>query len=361
VPRADGFTEVNSSVDFQRFVPVVAVAAVAVVAVALVVRGVGGSHSGTANTQQVLQDTIAGGKGARSGKFAATLTVALQGVPAQAAKPVSAKLSGAFDRTKTGQPQFELDGNVAAAGQSFPFGLLSKGERAFVTFRGTTYALPAGRLEAGAGATSPLASLGVNPQSWFTNVRDAGKAEVGGVSVTHLRADFDAGRAFADIQQAAAKSGQAGEIPQSAQKTISDAVKDAKVDVYTGESDHVLRKLAVAGQFEGTGPTGGQALRGTVNFDLQVNDVNRPQEIRAPGHAVPISRLGSALGASGLTLGSTGGGKTSAPARSRGDKHRKGPSKSNPSRRQRSSQAYVACVQQAQDIPALDKCQALLP
>jgi hypothetical protein len=352
---------VNFSADFQRFVPVVAVVAVAVVAVALVVRGLGGSHPETGNTQQVLQETLAGGKGARSGKFTATLAVALQGVPAQAAKPVSAKFSGAFDRAKTGKPQFELDGNVEAAGQSFAFGALSTGDKAFVRFRGTTYSLPTASLQrGGANSTSPLASLGVNPESWFTNVRDAGKTQVAGVPVAHLTADFDAGRAVADLQQAAAKSGQAGQIPGSAQKTISDAVKEAKVDVYTGQSDHVLRKLTVAGQFAGTGPSGGQALRGTVNFDLQVNDVNRPQEIKAPSHALPISRLGGALGSSGLTLGSGGsGGKAPRPTPNQGERHAK--SKTVPSRPKRSSQAYVACVQQAQDIPALDKCQALLP
>ena len=46
--------------------------AVAVVAVALVVRGLGGgSSSGGSSTQQVLQDTFGGGKGAGSGKFKA--------------------------------------------------------------------------------------------------------------------------------------------------------------------------------------------------------------------------------------------------------------------------------------------------
>jgi len=358
---------VNFSADYQRFLPVVAVVAVAVVAVALVVRGVGGgSNSAGGSTQQVLQDTFAGGKGAGSGKFAATLNVALQGVPAQAAKPVSAKFSGAFDRSKAGKPQFQLDGNVSAAGQSFPFGAVSTGDKAFVTFEGKTYALPAGSLQAGGPNTaSPLGSLGVDPKTWFTNVRDQGKAEVGGVPVSHFTADFDVTRAFADFQQAAARSGQAGQIPASARQTLSDAVKGATVDVFTGESDHVLRKLAVAGQFEGKGPTGAGTLKGTVTFDLLISEVNRPQEIRAPRHAAPIGRLSGALGASGLTLGGSAPTKTPAPARKREQSHGGSGTGSKHAgagtRPKRSSAAYVACVQGAQDLPALQKCQALLP
>jgi hypothetical protein len=357
---------VNFSADFQRFLPVVAVVAVAVVAVALVVRGLGGgSSSGEGSTQKVLQDTFAGGKGAGSGKFTATLNVALQGVPAQAAKPLSAKFSGAFDRTKAGRPQFELDGNVDAAGQSFPIGAVSTGDKAFLTFEGKAYALPAGSLQrSGVNTASPLGSLGVDPKTWFTNVRDQGKAEVGGVPVSHLTADFDVARAFADFQQAAARSGQAGQIPASTQQTLSDAVKGATVDVFTGESDHVLRKLAVAGQFQDKSPTGAGTLEGTVTFDLTVSDVNRPQEIRAPRHAAPIGRLGGALGASGLTAGGTGATKTSPPARKREQSHRKnggGRKTGTGATRRRSGSAYVACVQGAQDLAALQKCQALLP
>src|SRR5206468_8809491 len=182
--------------------------------------------------------------------------------------------------------------------------------------------------------------------------------EVGGVPVSHLTADFDVARAFADFQQAAARSGQAGQIPASAQQTLSDAVKGATVDVFTGESDHVLRRLAVAGQFEGKGPTGAGTPKGTVTFDLLISDVKRPQEIRAPRNAAPISRPRGALGASGVTLGGTGATKAPAPARKREQSHRK--SGAGAARR-RSGSAYVACVQGAQDLAALQKCQALLP
>ena len=186
-----------------------------------------------------------------------------------------------------------------------------------------------------------------------------GTTDVEGVRVVHLTADFDTARALADLRQAAAQSGQAGQIPNSTAKTISEAVKDTGVDIYTGESDHLLRKLTVTGRFEGSNPSGGQELRGTVRFDLQVSDVNRPQEIRAPRNAVPVSRLGDGPLGSNLTPGSAARPRRAKPARDRGGRGRTG--SAGTQRRQRTSQAYVSCVQQAQDLPALDKCQALLP
>jgi hypothetical protein len=376
-PPADALPGVNFSADFQRLLPVLAVAAVAVGAVALVVRGLSGSSSG-GSTQQVFDQALGGGAQATSGKFAATLSVSLQGVPGQAAKPVDASFSGAFDRSKTGKPQLDLDGTVAAAGQSFSFGVISTGEQAFVKFRGTTYSVPANRLQgaggsAAAASKSPLAALGVDPRAWFTDVKDAGEAQLGGVPVQHLTAKLDPAKMLGDLQKVAASSGQAQSVPGGTEQTIRDAVKQATVDVYVGKADHMLRKLTATAQLEAAG-TGGPAIRGTVAFGLEVSAVNQPQRISAPRGAAPVSRL------DGLDFGNLGSlsGKSSTPPtrssdqtkRQRTDKHQGGarqrparqrPARSGTSGRTRSGEAYVACVQRAEDLRALDGCQALLP
>jgi hypothetical protein len=351
---------VNFSADFQRLLPVLAIGAVAVIAIAFVVRGLGGGSSEAGSAQQVLDEALGGGKGATSGKFEASLSVSLRGVPAQVAKPVDARFSGSFDEPKSGKAQVDLDGTVDAAGQSVSFGALSTGDRAFVKFRGTTYELPAGQLrQSGASkGTSPLASLGIDPRSWFTNVRDAGPADVAGVPVEHLTADFAVGRAFADLQKVAARSGQAERVPSSTSQ-IADSVKQATVDLYTGKSDHILRKLTVTGQLEGSGASGGQGLNGTVDFDLAVSDVNQPQRITAPRNAAPIDELaGGALGSSSLGRPGSGGRGKATPSHGRSADHG---GRKRTSGSQRSGKAYVACVQGAADMQALDKCQALLP
>jgi hypothetical protein len=223
-----------------------------------------------------------------------------------------------------------------------------------VESRGKAYVLPAGSLQqsGGAAGVSPLTSLGVRPRSWFTNVRDAGSADVGGVPVQHLTADFDAARAFADLQELAAKSGPAAQVPDTTQKTLADAVKQAKVDLYTGKSDRVLRKLTVVGQLAGNAPGRGPAFQGTVNFDLEVTDVNQPQRITAPRNATPIGQPGGARLRTGKSSGKA------APRARRGAKHRASGGGAAP---KRSRQAYVSCVQAAADLQALEQCQALLP
>ena len=220
----------NFSADFQRFVPVVAVAAVAVVAVALVARGVGGAHSKTASTQQVLQETLAGGKGAKSGKFAGALAVALQGVPGQAANPLSAKFSGAFDRTKTGKPQFQLNATCRSRRAS-----ASPSERSRqVTRRSSNCGArrmscrPPAFARRRHGAT-PLASLGVEPRELVHERARRGQGTGGRRRrSTHVTADFDAGRRSPTCSRPPRRSGQGSQIPASAQKQQVDAVKSAK-------------------------------------------------------------------------------------------------------------------------------------
>jgi hypothetical protein len=181
---------------------------------------------------------------------------------------------------------------------------------------------------------------------------------VAGVPVQHLTADFDVDRAFADLQEAAARSGQAAEVPSSTSQ-IARSVKQATVDLYAGKSDHILRKLTVTGQLEGGGPAGGQGLHGSVAFDLAVSDVNQPQRITAPRHAAKIGELaGGAVGEAGPGK-ATGGGRGKAVA-GHGRKSDHGGGKRSAGT-QRSAKGYVACVQAAQDMQALAKCQALLP
>jgi hypothetical protein len=342
--------------DLQRLAPFIAVAVLAVAGLALVVRGVGGGGGGS-GAERVIERAFGEEGKVRSGKFNVTAGLSLQGAQQQAGD-VGLKAAGAFDQVG---PKFDLDLSATGGGEETSLRALSDGKQGFLRFGGRWYTVPKeqferlGERQAGAGQ-SPLSALGVDPRSWLRNPTDQGTAQVGGEATDHVSADVDTAKMVSDFQGLAERTGQAADIPPQMRETIEDAVKQARVDVYVGQADGALRRLVVTAQLDAAVVPGVPPMQGQLRFDVQISDVNRPQRFRAPRGAAPVSDLSDvpglgdlgALGGSGAGSGAGGGGAGSPE----GGKSRE---------RSRSGQAYVNCVQQAQDAAALEKCQALVP
>ena len=99
---------------------------------------------------------------------------------------------------------------------------------------------------------------------------------------------------------------------------LGKSIKSAHVDLYTGESDHLLRRLEVSANVSATGQT--QALLGglstaDVKVLLEFSDLNQPQTITAPSNPESPSQLLPALqqlvGALQGATGSSGSGFSS--------------------------------------------------
>jgi hypothetical protein len=75
---------------------------------------------------------------------------------------------------------------------------------------------------------------------------------------------------------------------------LESAITSASVDVYTGVSDHLLRRVQIALAFT-VPPIAGGALGGlrggTLDLDLTLSDLGRPQSIGAPPDVQPSSKL----------------------------------------------------------------------
>jgi hypothetical protein len=79
---------------------------------------------------------------------------------------------------------------------------------------------------------------------------------------------------------------------------LAKSIKSAHVDVYTGQGDHLLRRLEVSATVSGTPQT--QAILGglstaDVKLLLEFSDLNKPQTIAAPSNPQPPSQLLPAL------------------------------------------------------------------
>ena len=81
------------------------------------------------------------------------------------------------------------------------------------------------------------------------------------------------------------------------------AVKDPRVEIYTGKDDQILRRMVVNLAIDEQQ----SATTGTVAFDLSILDLNEDQEITAPDDAKPFDELLGQLGGLGLGGGGLGG------------------------------------------------------
>jgi hypothetical protein len=363
---------------------VTALASLAVALVALVVSGCGGGSSGDAST--LLRQTFSGPHAVNSGNLSFALTVSPSG-SSSLNGPISLSFGGPFQNLGRGKlPQSNFTISVSAFGKTGSLGILSTGTNGYVTLSGTSYQLPAStfqRLESSfaqlasspgtSGGGSTLGKLGIDPLHWLVNPSVVGNESVGGASTTHIRAGVDVGALVNDLNTFLQKASSlgvsgAGRIPTTISATtrqrIVNEVKSPSFDVWTGNADKTIRKLAISL----TLPVGGQISRllgglrlAVIGMTMQYGNLNQPQRIVAPTNVRPFTEfetrlrsllqalqatvggsLGGTSGSSGgTTPGATGGsGTTTAPG---------------------GVQAYTQCIQSAGgNVSKMQRCAALL-
>src|SRR4051794_247866 len=288
-------------------------------ACAFLVAGCGSSDDDSVDS--LLKDNFAGGKSVKSGKLDHQLDPDLKGVESLKG-PVRLKLTGPFQSAdKDELPKFDFTLGITSGGQTFTAGGTSMGDKGYISFQGQDYSVSdelfqkfkQGYLQAQdkskdkKSSAPSLGSLGIDPSRWLVNPRKEGTTDVAGVETTHIAAGIDIGRLLDDVNtvlsRASKATGANKNVPQqitpAQQKQIEDAVKSARVDIYTGKDDHALRKLDLAVTLKQSGKLQG----GTLNFTLTIADLNEDQTIEEPKNAQPLEQLLQQLGG-----GSSGGG-----------------------------------------------------
>jgi hypothetical protein len=178
----------------------------------------------------------------------------------------------------------------------------------------------------------------LHPRRWLTHPVDAGTAQVAGVETRHVSAAVDVPAMIRDVGAAASAGSAAGRTGLAGDaRTLGASLNDVKADVYTGVSDHALRRLTI---------TGTAAAGGRLSFDLRLTDLGKPQTI--PAHPAAAPRHAPRHAA------------RTRPAPKRHAAPKPPAAKRHPAQR-RTTQGYVTCVQGAQDLQALERCQALVP
>lgn len=332
------------------------------------------SSSNDEDPQQALKETFNNPKSITSGNLDLKLSADVSG---DQSGSFTADLAGPFQGSedKSQFPELDLTAKVSGSGTgtpgiSFEGGLIVTKDAAFVSYQGTDYEVPSQLFQqftsqyaaqaqaAGSNSSSNASSLlkqyGIDPANWLTNVSNDGTEDVGGVTTIHISGDADVGKIVSDFSSIASQvPGASAQVPSADQLSqVEDAIKKAQIDVYTGESDHLLRKLVITLDVEPPASASTSGISSvSLDFSIELDNVNEPQTIEAPANAKPLSDLTGQLGGLGLPLGSLGSsssGSSSTPSI---------PSTGGSSGASSASQQYIQCALDAQgDQAKINQC-----
>ena len=336
---------------------------------ALLVAACGGGGNNE-DPKQVLSETFSNPTPIQSGTFDLDLKIQTNG----GSNPgtIEAKLGGKFQSRPNGQfPLFDFDVSVHAdsgdQSLSGSGGLTSTGNAAFVKFQGTEYRVPQQLYDefvttytqlqgqnSGQGS-GLLQRLNIDLANWLTDLNNEGTDDVEGQQTIHVSGKANVPQIVTDLKTIAERAGSAvGNVNLAQLNQLNDVIQSGDVDVYTGETDKLLRRLQL--HFELKPPAGTPGAPDSLTLDFQLNfaDVNKPQTVQAPANAQPLQNL---LGPNGINLGNLGGALRGGLGTS-GALPESGGSTTAPSTS--AAQAYEQCLSQASGQAALQRCASLL-
>jgi hypothetical protein len=368
-------------------------AVLAALAALLSACGGGGSSE---DPQKVMESATFGG--VESGDVDLSLNINSEGKKGGEAK---VSLSGAFQSTgKQSLPELDLavktKGEANGENLDFEGGITVLNDRAYVGYKGKQYeidpttfsfvrsAIEEGEQEgekesAGGEATAcQKAATSIDLSKIVDNLKSEGGEEVEGVETIKMSGDLNpkgAVEAIIKLSETPACSAElelAGQAPLEELKEqageLTSGLKKSHVEIYVGESDHIIRKVAAELSVEPKGS--GEKVE--VEFEFTLGKVNEKQTIKAPAGAEPLEKLFGELGINpnqilGLISGGEGeglgsllegitgeGGKSS----SGGGESGSGSEIEIPS--VENSKEFTECLQEAESASDVQKCATLM-
>jgi hypothetical protein len=335
---------------------------------ALLISACGGGGSSGEDPQLLIHQTFSNPTPIRSGTM--DLDVRIETSGGDNPGTLEVKLGGRFQGQGNGQfPQFDFDVSLKAESGSQNItgtgGLTSTGDGAFVNVQGTEYSVPRQLYDEfvtsytqlqgqnGAQGSGLLQRLNIDLANWLTDLKNEGSEDVEGTKTIHISGKANVSQIVDDLKTIAQRAGSAvGNVDLRRLNQLNDVIQSGDVDVNSGESDKLLRRLQLSLDLKPPAGTPGAPDSLTVDVQLNLADVNEPQKIQAPGNSQPLENL---LRQRGINLGNAlrgglgtsgalpeSGGSTTAPSSS-------------------AAQAYEQCLQQASGNAALQQCSKLLP
>ncbi len=279
------------------------------------------------SAQELLDQTFGSGAAAiEDGRLNVAFRLDPKGLLALGG-PIKLSLDGPFAAPVDGElPRLDIDFAATLATEIFRGTVLSTGRAAFVQLDGRSYKvdrafvadLRKGLADAADSEQPGLKALGIDPLRWISGARERGEERIAGVDTTRISGDVAVAKLLEDIDRLLTKAGGSGGgsgglLSPEIREQVSDAVKSAKVDVWTGTKDKILRQLAVRISFtfkDGETPIPGLEA-GKINLRLRLTDVNDTKvSVRAPTGARPLADLTGGDFLAGIANALTGKGSS---------------------------------------------------
>jgi hypothetical protein len=253
-----------------------------VVLAAVALTGCGGGPS----AEEVLRETSQRMDEIRS----ATLDLRLSLEPLERAEAgrVGFALSGPLSLDGGDLPVARLRYTQIAGTQTSEAVFVSTGSEAFAEVGGTAHRLGDAQAESLREAARQVGgdSAGLPIDGW---IREAEVSD-GGDGTDRVTADLDPGVALRDIFAAMRAAGsEAPSVGRAGVDQLREAVDEARLELWSGKEDRLLRRLRVRIGFKVEVPQSlrrslGDLVGGRLAFDLGLTDVNRPVRVEAPGN-----------------------------------------------------------------------------
>jgi hypothetical protein len=319
-----------------------------VLALALVVVACGGDEATTADpaaadaasgppADQIVKDSEAKMATVNSAAFIADVALKIEGDTAKMTDPTAkALLSDGVTLHAEGSSgndptAVNMTMSLGIAGQNLEFGMMSEGEKSWIEYQGSWYALDTKNSKAldeqaaqGAAPTEQLKSMGIDPASWGTEFELVGTEDLNGVEVYHVKAAADPQKLADSLLKAAedptlgdklgASGGELGELSEGLAQNkqqveeLGKTLRAATVDYWIGVDDQYMYKA----QFGASMDTSGQkdmegvsavSAQGTVSMSA----FDEPVTVEAPENAKSFDTFmnqlfGGMMGGSGMTF-----------------------------------------------------------
>ena len=333
----------------------------------------GDEASESTDVDKLLTDTFSGSKEIKSGKFDLAVKVDVKGGQSQVQGPISLKLGGPFESQGKGKlPKFDMDASFEGAGQSIKAGVMTTGEKGFINFNGTEYAVTEEIFKQfrtsyekasaeGNKENQSLKSLGIDPRRWLTNAKNEGEEKVGDADTIKITGDVDVAKLLDDVNAALQKAGSLGlqgqaqlptKLTEEQKAQVEKAVKNLKVNIFTGKDDTILRRMQITFGLED--PSGKESGAATVDFDLKLLELNEGQDFEEPANPKPFEELAQSLGGLG-GLGGIGGGSGGSGGSGGGS------GSSGSGGGSKNLEEYTKCIEEAgNDLAKAQKCADIL-
>jgi hypothetical protein len=345
----------------------------ALVTVALAACGGGGS---SASATSLLTKTFSGSHTVNSGVLNFSITLNPSG-STKLTTPITLSFGGPFQSLGKGKlPKSNFNVSITALGHTGTLGILSTGTAGYVALEGTSYQLPVATFEKLESSFSSLASspggsgsgllgkAGINPLHWLENPTVTGTQTVGGAATTHIHAGINLPKLLSDVNTYLGKASSLGissKIPTSisaaTQSKIASEIRNPVFDVWTGNSDHTVRKLSIGLTLPVSGQLstllGGLTSAG-ITVTLQYGDLNQAQNIVAPTSTAPYSQFQTKIQGILQAVESAIGAELPSPTGSAS-------SSSGSSGSSSTVNSYSQCITEASgNVAKMQKCASLL-